>query len=128
GRRDAQPLAAFRHGRVVDGLNVDAVLGKEEIGRLLALLRIADQYRHDMRVAWHHRQTYSSKHRLHPRCAFLMALALEARGLEMPDGCRRGGTDCRRQGRREDESRGITAHRIDQRRAPRYVAAKAAKR
>ena len=48
-RRDAQPLGALRHGRIVDRLDVDAVLGEQQVARRLALLRIADHHRHDMR-------------------------------------------------------------------------------
>src|SRR5262252_9081348 len=55
-RRDAQPLGALWHGRVVDRLNVDAVLLEQEVGRLLALLRVADEHRHDVSVVGHHRQ------------------------------------------------------------------------
>ena len=39
-RRDAQPLCAARDGRIVDRLDIDAVLGEQEIARFLALLRI----------------------------------------------------------------------------------------
>ena len=78
-RRDAQPLGALRHGRIVDRLDVDAVLGEQEVGRLLALLGIADEHRHDVGVVRHHRQPGRAQHRLDARGAVLMALALEAR-------------------------------------------------
>ena len=75
-RRDAQPLRAFRHRRIVDRLDVDAVLGKQEIARLLAQLGIADEDRHDVGRAGHHRQRRSGEHRLGARGAILMAVAL----------------------------------------------------
>jgi hypothetical protein len=34
-RRDARPLGAARDGRIVDRLDVDAVIGKQKIARLL---------------------------------------------------------------------------------------------
>jgi hypothetical protein len=37
-RRDAQPLGATWDGRIVDRLDIDAVLGEQEIARFLALL------------------------------------------------------------------------------------------
>ena len=49
-RRDAQPFLAARHGRIVDRLDVDAVLGEQQVARRLALLGVADQHRHDMGV------------------------------------------------------------------------------
>jgi hypothetical protein len=36
-RRDAQPLCAARDGRIIDRLDVDAVLGEPKIARFLAL-------------------------------------------------------------------------------------------
>src|SRR5882672_5414016 len=42
GRRgDAQALGPLRHGRIIDRLNIDAVRGEQEVGRLLALLGLA---------------------------------------------------------------------------------------
>jgi hypothetical protein len=42
--RDAQSLGAARDGRIVDRLDVDAVLGAQEIARFLALLRIRSRW------------------------------------------------------------------------------------
>src|SRR5215207_7160283 len=42
-RRDAQPLHATRHGRVVDRLDVDSMFSEQEVACRLALLRIADE-------------------------------------------------------------------------------------
>src|SRR5258707_3763760 len=39
-RRDAQPLGSLGHRRIVDGLNVDSVIGEQEVGRLLALFGV----------------------------------------------------------------------------------------
>src|SRR6516225_11892066 len=55
-RRDPQSLGALRHGRIVDRLDVDAVIGKQQIARRLAQLRIADMDRHDVGWARHHRK------------------------------------------------------------------------
>ena len=74
-RRDAQPLSAFRHRRIIDRLDVDAVLGEQKIARLLAQLGIADKDRHDMRRARHHRQRRGGEHRLGAGGAILMAVA-----------------------------------------------------
>src|SRR5262249_28636287 len=41
--RDAQPLSAFGNGRIVDRLDVDPMPLEQEIARLLATLRIADE-------------------------------------------------------------------------------------
>jgi hypothetical protein len=41
-------LANPGHGRIVDRLDVDAVIGKQQIARRLAQLRIADIDRHDV--------------------------------------------------------------------------------
>src|SRR4051794_10522587 len=37
-RRDAQPLGALRHSRIIDRLDIDAVLFEQQIGGLLAFL------------------------------------------------------------------------------------------
>ena len=47
-RRDAQSFGALGHRRVVDRLDVDAVVGKEQIARLFAALGIADEDRNDV--------------------------------------------------------------------------------
>ena len=65
-------------------------------------------------VARHHRQAGGVEHRLDARGAILMALALPARGLQMPDRGGRGGADRRRQRGGEDEAGRIGAHRVDQ--------------
>ena len=49
--RDAQALGAARHGRVVDRLDVDAVLLEQQVGRRLAGLGVADHHRHDVGLA-----------------------------------------------------------------------------
>ena len=64
------------------------MLGEQEIAHFLAPLRIAHHYRHNVRLTVHYRQTCRIEDGLCPRCAFLMAVALPLRGLEVPD--RRG--------------------------------------
>ncbi len=63
------------HGRVVDRLDIDAVLVQEQVAGRLALLRIADQHRHDVGVARHHGKARGVEHGLDARGAVLMALA-----------------------------------------------------
>src|ERR1700749_4067406 len=46
-RRDPQALGSFGNGRVIDRLDVDAVLFEQEVAGLLAQLGIADEQRHD---------------------------------------------------------------------------------
>ena len=65
------------------------MLGEQEIAQFLALLRIAHHYRNNVRLTGHYRQeAWRIEDGLCPRCAFLMAVALPLRGLEVPD--RRG--------------------------------------
>jgi len=60
-RRDAQALHAARHGRIIDRLDVDAVLVEQKVAHRLAPLRIADEDRHDVRLARHDRQPGSDE-------------------------------------------------------------------
>ena len=113
-RRDAQPFHAARHGRIIDRLDVDAVLGEQQVARRFALLRIADQHRHDVRVARHHRQAGGVEHGFHARGAVLVALALPARCFQMPDRRGRRGADRRRQRGGEYKAGRVGAHRIDE--------------
>src|SRR6202011_3679856 len=80
-RRDPQPLAALGNGRIVDRLDVDVVLFEKDVAGPLAALGIADEQRHDMGLARHHRQARGGQDRLDPGGALLMALALPARCL-----------------------------------------------
>jgi hypothetical protein len=47
-RRDPQPLLATRDGRVVDRLDVDAMLCEQQFARAPAEMRVADDHRQDM--------------------------------------------------------------------------------
>ena len=82
-----------RDGRIVDRLDIDAVLSEQEIAHFLALLRIAHHYRHSVRLTGHYRQTCRIEDGLYPRRAFLMAVALPLRSLEVPDRRGSGGAD-----------------------------------
>ena len=65
------------------------MLFQQDIGRLFALLGVADEERHDMGVVRHHGQAGGVEDRLDPGGAFLVALALPARGFQVADrGCR----------------------------------------
>src|SRR6266849_11182246 len=46
-RRDPQPFQPSRHGRVIDRLDVDAVIRQQEIGRHLALPAVTAMARND---------------------------------------------------------------------------------
>ena len=76
--RNAQPLSALRHGRVVDRLNVYIVLREKEIARRLTFFGVADHHRHNVRRRCHHRQAGRGEHGLDPRSALLMAFTLPA--------------------------------------------------
>src|SRR6266478_2269456 len=105
--RDAQPLHAARHGRVVDRLDVDSMLGEQEIACRLAVLGIADEDRYDVRLARHDREPGHRKHCLRAHRAVLMLLALPVGTLEMADCCGRGGTNRRRKGCGKNEARRV---------------------
>src|ERR1700730_897082 len=46
GRRcNAQPLGSPRHRRIIDWLEIDAMLGEQQVARALAFLRVADHDR-----------------------------------------------------------------------------------
>src|SRR4030081_3238486 len=49
GRRcNAQPLGSPRRRRIIDWLEIDAVLVEQQVARALAFLRVADHDRHNM--------------------------------------------------------------------------------
>ena len=81
-----------------------------------------------MGLARHHRQAGRMQHRLHARRAILVALALPVGLLQVADRRHDRGADRRRQRGGEDEARRIGAHRVDDVRARRDVAAEAAER
>ena len=118
----------FGHGRVVDRLNVDAVVVEQQVGGLLAQHRIADQHRHDVRGRGHQRQTRGGKPRLQGRRPLLVPSPQRAVGLEVAHAGQRPADHRRRQRGREDEAGRDRAHRVDQRRRARDVAAHAAER
>ena len=55
-RREAQPLGAARHGRVVDRLNVNLVAVERQVAGLLAARCVAYEKRHGVRHRGHQRQ------------------------------------------------------------------------
>src|SRR6185437_2535337 len=127
-RRDPQPLGALGDGRIIDRLDVDAVLFQQDVAGPLAAFGVADEQWHDMGIARHHRQSRRGQDRLDAGGALLMALAFPIRGLEVPDRSGRRRADRRWQRRREDEAGGVGAHRIDHLRASGDIAAEAAER
>jgi hypothetical protein len=59
GRRsEAKPFGPDGHRRIVDGLDVDTVPSQKPIARSLALHRVTDGHGHNVRLPWHHRQTF----------------------------------------------------------------------
>ena len=125
-RRDPQPLGALGNGRIVDRLNIDAVLFKQDVGRLLAGFRVADEQRHDMGIACHDREPGGRQDRLDSRGAVLVAFTFPVRCLEMTDRRGRSRAYRRRQRGGEDEAGGVGAHGVDDPCIPGDIAAQAA--
>src|SRR5262249_53517503 len=76
----------LRHGRIIDRLDVDAILLEQEIARRLALLGIADEHRHDVGVVHHHGRPAASSTAL-VRAAQLASLSVSSvRGRPIPRG------------------------------------------
>src|SRR5690606_32429753 len=84
-RREAQPLRAARHGRIVDGLHIETVILQQLIADLLADHRIAHHDRHDMALAPEHGQARIRHHLTQRRRALLMPLPLRRAFLQMTD-------------------------------------------
>jgi len=126
-RRDAQALGPLSHGGIVDRLNVDCVPLEQELARRPALLRVANEQRHDMRRIVHHRQASRPKRMLDQLGHRLMPLALGVRTFEVLHRRRRAGGGARRHCRGEDERRHVAAHGVDHRRARRSIATQRAK-
>src|SRR5215469_18380320 len=74
---DAKTLRPPRHGRIVDRLNVDAVVREQKVGGRLALLGLAYEYGRDVRIVRHDRQAGGVEHGFDARSALLMTFALE---------------------------------------------------
>ena len=77
--REAQPLGAARHGRIIDRLNVAAIFREKDVADLLRPHRIADEQRHDVGGRRHHRQFRLGEQRLELRRIGLLRLALGRR-------------------------------------------------
>ena len=95
--RNAQPLRATRHCRIVDRLDVDAVHVHQAVGRLLAELGVADQHRNDVCHGRHDRQAGFEQDILCALSLALMLFAFDLRGFQMADRRGRRGRHCRRQ-------------------------------
>ena len=91
--RDAQTLGPARDGRIVDRLYIDAVFVEQQVARSLALLRICHHHRDDVCLAGHDRQASGIEHRLDPRRALLMAVALELALFQIADASESAGGD-----------------------------------
>ena len=64
GGRNPQSLGASRDRRIVDRLDVDPMLVKQEVARLFAQVGISDHDRHDVRLCRQHRQAGFAQSRL----------------------------------------------------------------
>src|SRR3954468_10755317 len=128
GRRNSQSLGSLWHRGIVDGLNVNSAFCQQETADSLALFRVADRHRHDMRVIWNARKPVRIQHRFQASGASLVQRPFVGRNLQMPDRRRGGGADGRRQRRREYEARRIGSYRVDERAGAREIAAETTER
>ena len=92
-RRQAQPFGSTRYGRVVDGLNIDAMMLEQAIGHSLAMHGITNVHGHDVTFARKYRQACVGQPALQRARAFLMFRALDRTRLEMADARDRTGGD-----------------------------------
>lgn len=110
---DTQALLTNRDSGIVDGLNVDLVLGEKHVGSLLGEGCVTDKYRDDVRGVGHDRDVK------------LVELTLDFTGVELlettvshelslvSDGRLSTGDDGRRKRSGEDEARGVRPNDID---------------
>src|SRR5262249_60117256 len=98
-----------------------------EVGCLLAFLRLAYEYGHDVRIVRHDWQAGGVEHGFDACGAFLMAFALEARGLQVPNRGRCCGADRGWKRGGEDKARRVAAYRIAEHRTRGDIASEAAK-
>ena len=110
--RDAQAFGADRNGRVIDWLDVNAVVFHQPVADHLGLLGIADHDRDDVTGVFDLRDAGGAQRGADSRDAFLLAFALERRFLEMANAGQRPGGNRRRQCRCKNEARGKAAHEI----------------
>ncbi len=101
---------------------------QQKIARHLAILRVTDKQRHNMRIVRHQWQAHGRQHRFDLAGAILEAFALPTRCLQVADGDRGGRAYSGRKRRRKDEARRIGADGIDQGCAAGDVPAQAAER
>ncbi|MCY1412864.1 hypothetical protein D9M71_282820 [compost metagenome] len=111
---DAKTLGAHRYRGVVDRLQVHAVGMQQTLGRRLAALGLAHQYRQHVGLrAGHHRHVIVLEPLAQLGGLGMQAIALEAAGLEVLDAGQAAGGDRRRQRGGEDETHSEGAHGID---------------
>ncbi len=95
-RRDAQPLSAARHGRVVDRLHLNAVALDQHIADLLAQDRVADHHRDDVAGIVQVSNPCLIEPPAQPRDAILMPLSFRRARFQMTDAGKRASSDRRR--------------------------------
>src|SRR5229473_5515827 len=80
---NAQSFLAARHGRVIDRLEIDTVLRKQQFARAPALMCLTDDQRQDM--TWRVEQGHASRleHRLRPPDIALLSRALLRLGSDV---------------------------------------------
>jgi hypothetical protein len=83
--RDPQPLHSARYGRIIDHLDVNAVLCEQRIARRLAPLRIPNRDRHNVGVARHDWRP-GLAHAIDHRIAIELIGQDQAIGNELGDG------------------------------------------
>src|SRR5215213_10446069 len=83
--REAEALGAARDGREVDRLNVQPVLGEQDVADSLRFDGASDEQWDDVRDAWHLREAGGGELRLEHRRRLLLRAALLVRLLEVAD-------------------------------------------
>src|SRR3984893_5351339 len=121
--RQAQPLSAARHCRVVDRLHIDLELVEQPVANLPAQYRAADDDRHDMARIIAVRDLCGIEPAAQLRGALVQLAAFDGAVFQMADAGQGGRRHGRRQRRREDEAGSKAAHEIAQRRRTDDIAA-----
>ena len=83
--RQAQPLRAARHGRVVDRLHIDLELVEQPIADVSAQYRVSDDDRDDMARIVAVRDLGGVEPAAQQGCALLQLAAFDGTGLQVSD-------------------------------------------
>ena len=111
--REAEPLLAHRHSRIVDSLHVDAPVLEQKIRGLFRLLRVADEHRDDMARVRHDGQIAGDERGFGGPRVELLQFAVAWEGNLVLDGGFGAGHGRGREGGGENEARGEAADGVD---------------